>query len=312
MADSTGSTAKLTIREQAQGEKTIVYVSDGVDEVGFTKYKNGIYYYGKQKIKDAVEKNKTFLQGLGLTPSALGVIISVSENEGNLDAINTWDNSFMTFGMFQWTIGVDINPGELAALLERIKETDPELFKNYYGRYGLDVELTNKTSGYIILDGKKLVTGAEKELLRTNEWAYYFWKSGQDPKVQSIQVEHALSRIGTFYKSESYKPNGYYISDLVTSEYGVALVLDNHVNRPGYVAPCLAQAMKQARLVEPDKWETAQEGSLLDEYIKIRATYGHSPMTDADKRAAAIKKYLDNGTISGARGSYLVGLDREV
>lgn len=304
MADTTDSTVKLSIREQTQGEKTFVYVSDGVDEVGFTKYKNGVYYYGKQKVKDAVENNKTFLQGLGLTPSALDVIISVSENEGNLDAVNTWDNSFMTFGMFQWTIGANIDPGELAALLKRIKNTDPELFKKHYGQYGLDVELTNKTSGYIVLDGKKMVTGAEKELLRTNEWAYYFWKSGQDPKVQSIQVEHALSRIGTFYKSESYKPNGYYISDLVTSQYGVALVLDNHVNRPGYVAPCLAQAMTLAGLAEPDKWETAQEERLLDEYIKTRATYGHSPMTDADKRAAVIKKYLDNGTISGVRGSF--------
>lgn len=305
MASSTDSTTgKLIIREQSQGEKTTVYVSDGVDEVGFTKYKDGVFYYGKQKVKDSIDKNKAVFQGLGLTPSALNVIVSVSENEGNLDAINTWDNSFMTFGMFQWTIGAGEDPGELAALLERIKNAAPELFEKYYGRHGLDIKPTNKVSGYITLDGKKLVSTAEKEQLRTNEWAYYFWKSGQDPKVQSIQVQHALSRLETFYKSESYKPNGFYISDLVTSEYGVALVLDNHVNRPGYVTPCLAQAMTQAGLVDPGKWGTAAEGKLLDEYIEIRATYGHSPMTDANKRAEVVKKYLDNGTISGARDSF--------
>jgi hypothetical protein len=307
MTDSQVSTkGNLTVREQTQGEKTTVYVSDGIDEVGFTKYKNGVYYYGKQKVKDAVENNRTFLQGQGLTPSALNVIIAVSENEGNLDAVNTWDNAFMTFGMFQWTIGTDIAPGELAALLEKVKNAEPELFQKYYGRYGLDIELSNKVSGYILLGGKKLVTSADKEQLRTNEWAYYFWKSGQDTKVQSIQVEHALSRIGTFYKSESYKPNGYYISDLVTSEYGVALILDNHVNRPGYVSPCLAQAMTQAGLVDPGKWGTAEEGKLLDLYLTIRETYGHSPMTDANKRAQVVKKYLDSGTISRQRGSFLL------
>jgi hypothetical protein len=161
MTDSqVSTTGNLTVREQTQGEKTTVYVSDGVDEVEFNKYKNGVYYYGKQKVKDAVENNRTFLQGLGLTPSALDVIISVSENEGNLDAVNTWDNSFMTFGMFQWTIGTDIAPGELAALLEKVKNADPELFQKYYGRYGLDIELTNKVSGYILLGGKKLVTSS--------------------------------------------------------------------------------------------------------------------------------------------------------
>ncbi len=305
MVGSTDSTTvKLTIREQGQGDKTTVYVSDGVDEVDFTKYKDGVYYNGKQKVKDAVDNNRAFLQGLGLTPSALKVIVSVSENEGKLDAVNTWDNSFLTFGMFQWTMGVGEDPGELAALLERIKNTKPGVFQKYYGRYGLDIELANRLSGYILLDSKKLASKEEKEQLRTVDWAFYFWKSGQNPEVQSIQVQHALSRLGTFYKSENYKPNGFYISDLVTSEYGVALVLDNHVNRPGYVAPCLALAMTQAGLDDPDKWRTAEEVRLLDEYVKIRATYGKTPMTDAKKRAEVVKKYLDNGTISGTHGSF--------
>jgi hypothetical protein len=45
--------------------------------------------------------------------------------------------------------------------------------------------------------------------------------------------------------------NGYYISELITSEYGISLILDNHVNRPGYLKPCLEKAMQQAKLPDP-------------------------------------------------------------
>lgn len=298
----------LSIRETEEGGKTRVYISDDIDEVRFTRFKKGVYYFGKQKTIDAVNVNRASLQAKGLTDSAMNVMIAVSENEGNLDAINTWDNSFMTFGMFQWTIGAGTDPGELTALLEKIKTTDPGLFQKYYGQYGLDIELVNNISGYMILEGQKLASPSDKERLRTIEWSYYFWKSGQDPQVQVIQIQHALSRLSVFYRSDSYKPNGFYISDLVTSEYGVGLLLDNHVNRPGYVTGCLAQAMEQTQLLEPENWGTSEEMRLIEAYLKVRASYGKYPMTDADKRADVTKKYLDNGTISAERGSFQYNL----
>jgi hypothetical protein len=294
----------LTIREVIENDRPRVYVSDGPDEVRFTKFKKGVYYVGKQKVIDAVNNNKDALQGLGLTESVINMMIAVSENEGNLDAINTWDNSFMTFGMFQWTIGAGSDPGELAALAARIKKANPGLFQTYYGQYGLDVQSADSISGFFTLKGVKLASPAQKESMRCNEWAFYFWKSGQDPLVQSIQIQHAMSRLDVFYKSDAYKPNGFYISELVTSEYGVALILDNHVNRPGYIKGCLEKAMNNTGLTEPANWGTQEERKLIDEYIRIRATYGRSPMTDADKRAAVTKKYMDNGTISAERGSF--------
>jgi peptidoglycan hydrolase-like protein with peptidoglycan-binding domain len=302
------TSANLTIREVVERGKTRVYVSDGTDEARFTRFKKGIYTMGKQKAIDTINRNQSALQGMGLTDSAINVMVAVSENEGNLDAINTWDNSFMTFGMFQWTIGAGNDPGELAALLAKIKTADPDAFQAYYGQYGLDIQSVNNIAGYFVLAGQKLVSPTQKERLRTYEWAFYFWKSGQESLVQTIQIQHALSRIGTFYKSDSYKPNGYYISDLITSEYGVGLILDNHVNRPGYVKPCLEEAMKRANLADPVTWGTPEEMRLIEIYLKVRADYGRSPMTHADKRASVTKKYLDNGTISAERGSFRLEL----
>jgi len=52
------------------------------------------------------------------------------------------------------------------------------------------------------------------------------------------------------------------------------------------------------------KIKMADEGKLIDAYLKIRETHGRYPLTDAAKRAAVTKKYLDNGIVSDERGSF--------
>lgn len=299
----------LTIRQSVENGRTRIYVSDGSKEGRFTRYKKGVFTSGQQKAKTFINDNKSSLKSMGLTDSAMNVMIAVSENEGNLDAINTWDNSYLTFGMFQWTAGAGNDKGELPALLKKIKTANPDLFFNYYGQYGLDVINVNDITGYFTLNGKKLSTSAEKEQLRSYEWVFYFWKSGQDQLVKSIQIQHALSRLGRFYRNNNVKVNGHFISDLVTSEYGVGLLLDNHVNRPAYVKHCIAKALNQTGLTSPQNWGTAEERKLIKAYLQIRETYGKYPMTDANKRAGVTKKYLDNGIISDKRGSFKYNSD---
>jgi peptidoglycan hydrolase-like protein with peptidoglycan-binding domain len=297
-------TGNLALREVMEKNRPRLYISDGTVEGRFTRFKKGVYLYGKQRPLEFIKNNKSTLTELGLTDSAINVMVAVSENEGNLDAVNTWDNSFMTFGMFQWTLGAGGNKGELPALLKKIKALNPSVFEQYYGQFGLDVTETNDRYGYFLLNGKKIANNSSKETLRSNQWAFNFWKSGLDPLVQSVQIQHASSRLKTFYRSKQYKIDSYFIADLITSEYGMGLVLDNHVNRPGYVAPCLKAAMDQAHLSNPAEWSTREELLLIDTYLKVRNSYGKYPMTDAAKRAAVTKKYLKNGIISAERGSF--------
>lgn len=296
---------RLSIKEEmVNGRKRINISDDAHNEVRFTKFKRGIYYYGKQQVENFIKKNKDALHQAGVTDSAINVMSAVSENEGNLDGINTWDNSFMTFGIFQWTLGQGNEPGELAALLQKVKNHDPKLFDKYYGQHGLEIVDTGPISGYLSLNGKKLSTPTLKELLRTYEWAFYFWLAGQDTAVQSVQIQHALARIDIFYRSENYKIKQYFISDLISSEYGVGLLLDNHVNRPGYLKDCLIMAFDEANLSDPGAWGDDEEKELISHYLKIRKTHGKYPMTDAEKRAQVTGKYLKNGTISDKRGSF--------
>ena len=78
--------------------------------------------------------------------------------------------------------------------------------------------------------------------------AYRFWRAAQEPDVQAVQIEHAISRLKNFYWKESNSVMGYSLNKVITSSYGVALLLDNHVNRPSWVAKCVEQAMLNAVL----------------------------------------------------------------
>ena len=109
----------LSLREAAEAFRKRLYVSDGSAEVRFTRHKKGLYFVGKQRTSDFNRNSRQPLAGLGMTDPAINVILAVSENEGNLDAINTWGNAFLSFGIFQWTAGTGVSKGELPALVKK-------------------------------------------------------------------------------------------------------------------------------------------------------------------------------------------------
>ena len=282
-------------------------VSDGVHKKLFGKFHLGLFTQGSQRPSTFVQSHADDLRALKVTESEINVMIAVAENEGNLDAVNTWDNAFLSFGLFQWTTGTGSGPGELPALLARIKDENRDLFDKYCVQHGLDVtDVTpGQAYGYFSFRGSRIKSPEAKVQLREPAWAFNFWLAGQDLAVQAMEIKHALGRLDQFYDSDSFRvDNKYRVSDLVTSEYGVGLILDNHVNRPGYVKACLSKALTQTGLGNPARWRTEDERKLIDAYLKIRVTYGRSPMTNADKRARVTRKYLANGMISDRRGSF--------
>lgn len=287
-------------------------VADNWVRIRFRRKNKGVWTLGSDTPLDFIQNNGALLESSGLSASSIRVITPVSANEGNLNAINSWDDSFMTFGMFQWTLGQGNNKGELPALLKRIKEEEPTLFQRYFGQYGVDVVGTNKSTGYLSLNGEKVNTVAEKEKFRKGPlWAFRFWVSGLDPRLKKIQVEHALDRINSFWTNDNYRPlNKFYISDLITSEYGICLLLDHHVNRPGHLMSyaigkkdIVGQALKKAGLADtkPYTWTTAEEKKLLEAYLPLRYA---SSMTHGQQRAQKIKAYRDKGLLSDERFSY--------
>ena len=278
------------------------------------RFKKGVFNFGKTSIRDFVQTHTSAFPGI--PPSLLNVVQAVSENEGKLEAINTWDDSFMTFGVFQWSAGQTNARGELAALLDRLKRKHSDAFHQLFGRHGLDVmsvlpgapaSLGTTPVGSFSLEGEVLDSPERKERLRTLEWAHRFWSAGQNDAVRTVQIEHAMDRLRIFYLSPKHVINGHSIAEYVSSEAGVALLLDQHVNRPGHVPKTLKQAVERrvsaGAPVDPSGWSDDDERRLLREYIDLR---GHTSMTDSDKRAQVVIEAVAQGTISDRRGSFVV------
>jgi len=284
-----------------------VRVSNGQVSHTFRQFRLGLYTLGDHPPLSFMRNHRALLSELGLTESLINVMVAVAENEGNLDAVNTWDNAFLSFGMLQWTAGTGDARGELAALLQRLQQQAPLVFSQYFGTLGLGTMAVRGSYGYLTLAGQTLDTSTAKAALRAPAWAFRFWHAGQDTTVQAVEVAHAASRLDTFYRHPSYQVEGYDIADLVNSEYGVALLFDQHVNRPGYVTGSLATALRRSGLAgDPATWGSTEEQRLLEQYLDVRADYGRYPMTHARERAARTRRYLERGIISGERGSFQV------
>ena len=268
------------------------------------KFKLGVFDYGTTSITQFVGDNSA--RFASVSPSRLRVMQAVSENEGKLEAINTWDNAFLTFGIFQWTVGSADGAGELPSLIDRLRQTSPSVFDSFFAQHGLDAVVTSSQPGvtpvgFFKLNGVTLKSSAQKGQLRTLEWAYRFWLAGHDDTVRQAQIDHAMGRVDIFYRSDKHKVGDRFIADYVTSEFGVALLLDQHVNRPGNVPATIAKAVTQLGGGDPAGWSDAQEKRLLDTYIKLRA---QTSMTDSNKRADAIRRAVTAGLASDKRGSY--------
>jgi hypothetical protein len=270
-------------------------------------HRKGMYRIGLREPEIFIGNHREKLLEVNLTDSEMNVIFATSENEGNLDAINTWDNQFISFGMFQWTAGGPGKPGELPVLIKILKERYPDNFQHYWGQFGLDVVDVDNKTGWFSYRGKKLTSAADKDMLREHIWAYRFARAGADIEVQAAQILHAINRINQFYFVKSSKLDGYALVDLITSEYGVALLLDNHVNRPGYLRGCVAAALERSNLTaeEMARGGDEEERLVIKNYLDVRQTYGRNPMTDARQRASVTRGYVVDGIISDGRGSFV-------
>jgi LysM repeat protein len=268
-------------------------------------HRKGLYRIGLHDPENYIANHRVKLQEVNLTDSEMNVIFATAENEGNLDAVNTWDNQFLSFGMFQWTAGGAGRPGELPALLKVIKDAYPDNFQHYWGQFGLDVVDVGHKTGWFSYRGKKLISAADKSVLRDHIWAYRFARAGADIEVQAAQIRQAINRIQQFYYVKSARLSGYSLADLITSEYGMALLLDNHVNRPGYVLGCVAEALDRSNLSAERLYRGGdeEEQRVIKNYLDVRETYGRYPMTDARQRASVTRGYVVDGIISASRGS---------
>ena len=268
-------------------------------------FKKGISRIGSFNTEKFIENNAALLSTLNLSTSEINTLLATSQNEGNLDSINTWDNSYLSWGMFQWTMGPLGDAGELPALLKLIKAKQPAVFKTFFGDFGIDIApATNDVTGFITLNNVVQNTDARKTAFRNNNWALRFALAGKEPAICAVQVLQAINRFNRFYFVKDADFGGLSINDMLSSEYAASLLIDQHVNRPGHVKSVVAQAISQSGITPQQiaNGTDADELKVINKYLAIRRT---TSMTNSDTRAKVVKNFLDKGLISAKRKSFV-------
>ena len=299
---------KVAISFTTVGNDVIAKLLNTGQQESFAKTKDlGVYRFGIFKLRDFIIYGSGLLQQLQMSPSEINVMLVTSANEGSLDAINTWDSQYLSFGIFQWTLGSAGQQGELPALLTTLKRRYPSEFQYYFGQFGIDATSLDGITGWLSLNNIRLVSEADKNFMRQSIWALRFAIAGMDSLIQSVQVLHGISRLDRFYFSPSQTLKGFTLSQILTSEFAVALLLDHHVNRPSHVIGCVADAISRSGLTPAQIAQSSadNEALVIQNYLTLRETYGGvNTMTKSSQRAELIRQAINTGSLSPQRLSF--------
>ena len=299
---------KIAISFTTVGSDVIAKLLNTGQQERFAKTRDlGLYRLGIFKLRDFIAFGSGLLQQVQMSPSEIKVMLVTSANEGSLDAINTWDSQYLSFGILQWTLGSAGQQGELPALLSKLKKRYPSEFQYYFGQFGIDTSSLDGNTGWLSLNGTRLVNAVDKNLMRQPIWALRFAIAGMDALVQSVQVLHAISRLDRFYFTPTQTLQGFTLSQLLSSEFAVALLLDHHVNRPSHVIPCVADAIARSRLTPAQVAQSSidNEALIIQNYLTLRETFGGtSAMTKSRERAELARKEIATGNLSPQRFSF--------
>ncbi len=299
---------KIAISFTTVGNDVIAKLLNTGQQESFAKTKDlGLYRLGIFKLRDFITYGSGLLQQAQMSLSEINVMLVTAANEGSLDAINTWDSQYLSFGIFQWTLGSAGQQGELPALLTNLKRRYPSEFQYYFGQFGVDASSLDGNTGWLSLNGLRLVTELDKSVLRQPIWALRFAIAGMDALVQSVQVLHAISRLDRFYFMPTQTLRGFTLSQILNSEFAVALLLDHHVNRPSHVIPCVADAIARSGLTPAQIAQSSanNEALIIQNYLTLRETFGgSSAMTNSRGRAALIRQAIATGNLSAQKFSF--------
>ncbi|SMQ95264.1 calcium-binding protein [Xanthomonas fragariae] len=264
----------------------------------------GPVYWGKLKLADFMGWDALITSG-SVTATERDILVAMSENEGNMDAIQSYDSEVLTAGAMQKTVNPQ-GAGELPIQVYEFQQEHPALYQSLFADCGWEVK-DEGGKKYLYYDGK---TGSElKKILREgfDQAAFESKKKISSKPLATIanaivtdeykakQVKDFVKRLRT---ANSLAPAGYAthkISDYIRSNLGKAVVLDHHVNRPGYVERDFGAALdtffsrNPTVSRDPGTWATqhsSHESSILDIYGNSRV------MTDASARYSSLKAKL--------------------
>lgn len=239
------------LREYSQYKLTFTHPQDGLPitvkfynfpQSSYTQYYQGVSYAGNSNPDIPL----SVFQRLGVNAELAHALQYVSKNEGNFDALNTYDSAVFSYGFIQFAG----NGGGFSQFLAHTKHKAPKLFQDFFQTYGVDVDYVLHQGAVrqakLLLatpydkGGKYWIEGLEAEMaLREDKQLYgIFIRAGHHLPIITLQIDAAIRfyvvpalqirlnlRVGV-----SQLPN-IAITHIINSPLGLALLIDTVVNQ---------------------------------------------------------------------------------
>lgn len=278
----------------------------------------GPAYGGRMSPAQFIQNNQALLNPTNdpTLAARLDLVAAISVNEGFLDAIRQRDRGVVSVGLQQSSAHVEI---ELPALMFRYKSASPDLFMLHFGIHGLDVE-PHGVDGHgnpryqfvrVQPDGTRVTLATWQQILTffggaggpaaytfLTDWAARFRAAAvSSPQFSVAQLLEAASRLDRILREvpslNIATVGAVPLDTLVTSMHGVALILDAHINLPGFVGADLQNAANAAGHAAD---ANVQEQTLIDEYQPARHTHD-TPARNANLDAQGLSH--QHGSFTG-------------
>lgn len=267
----------------------------------------GPVFDSDKKIKDFPHWATMIAAGT-ITADDKEIILFMSPNEGDLDALQGYDSQAVSCGAMQKTVNPQ-GTGEFPRQVWEFKQAHPTLFKKYLGGccqwtvtktgkktsefYG---ENENYTMTYIKPDGTKLTGDKLKKFIK-EPWKKVKNDTGdtdagrplyplinliRDDEFQKKQIIDFKWRIDYALKQKA-KGKKYKISEYLSTNFGKAIVVDQHVNRPAYIDDDFATALDNFFTIKDTEVDAFNKDKPAAQH-KTKISRNPNDWTAADKK----------------------------
>lgn len=189
----------------------------------FRHFDHGISYHGSARTTSKYQLTSQELQqGYWLGFQTL------FEFEGAYDGINTYDRGIFSFGLLQAN-----HKGEILWMMADFEQKHPELFRQYFGKYGIRLNKTlNPNSGEVKvsqIEFKEQFEGEEawEAIAQDMELVGSFIASGHTPEMQECQRNTIVQKyLNPLMKRKvTFRGVNYSMADMLNTEKGRAAMM---------------------------------------------------------------------------------------
>jgi hypothetical protein len=217
-----------------------------------------VYYRSAEGVDDGGKSMKTFssdridhlFRMAGVDTKAANVMRCVSSLEGGFDSVNTYDTGFVSVGFIQFA-SQKAGSGSLGEMMLKYKHANPTSFDRDFRQFGVDVTPEGKLAVLDLSDGRELIgPDANAKIISDKRLTAVFGRAGAaSEEFMAAQIASAKEQFypdnDTFSLTIGGQKQIVRVSDVITSEAGMATLMDRKVNT-GHIDPLASVAQRVA------------------------------------------------------------------